>query len=128
LTAPPDPADSTRAIQLGQVEACVVCVTRRLVVASSGLCVLLSAAVLAKGDADPVRYLAANCSNCHGTTGSSESAIPNLAGLQKPYFVEQMKLFREGKRPATLMQQIAKGYTDQQIEALADYYARLSPQ
>jgi cytochrome subunit of sulfide dehydrogenase len=100
-------------MRLARMEACVVGVTRRLIVASSGLCILLSAAVFAKDDAEPVRYLAANCSNCHGTTGRSESAIPNLAGLQKPYFVEQM-------------QQIAKGYTDQQIEALADYYARLS--
>ena len=98
--------------------------TRRLIVATGSVCILLSAAVLAKDDADPVRYLAANCSNCHGTTGRSESAIPSLAGLQKPYFVEQMRLFREGKRPATLMQQISKGYSDQQIEALADYYAR----
>lgn len=103
-------------------------VTGRLIVATGGVCMLLSAAVFARDDADPVRYLAANCSNCHGTMGRSESAIPSLAGLQKPYFVEQMRLFREGKRPATLMQQIAKGYSDQQIEALAEYYARLPAQ
>ena len=102
-----------------------MCLTRRLFVATGGVCILLSAAVFAKDHADRVRYLAANCSNCHGTTGRSDSAIPSLAGLQKPYFVEQMRLFREGRRPATLMQQISKGYSDQQIEALADYYARL---
>jgi sulfide dehydrogenase cytochrome subunit len=101
---------------------------RRLIVAGGSLLICLSAAVSAKDDADPVRYLAANCSNCHGTTGRSNSAIPNLGGLQKSYFVEQMKLFREGKRAATLMQQISKGYSDQQIEALADYYARLPSQ
>ena len=98
---------------------------RRVLVASAALCALVSATpVTAKNDADPIRYVAANCANCHGTFGRSSGAMPSLAGLQKPYFVEQMKLFREGKRPATIMHQIAKGYSDQQIDQLADFFAR----
>jgi cytochrome c553 len=97
---------------------------RRLFVASATVCALLPAAAIAKTDTDPIRYVAANCANCHGTAGRSSGAMPSLAGLQKPYFVEQMRLFRDGKRPATIMHQISKGYSDQQIEQLADYYAR----
>jgi sulfide dehydrogenase cytochrome subunit len=97
---------------------------RRLLVVGGAVCVLVAPAASAKSDPDPIRYVAANCANCHGTTGRSSGAMPSIAGLQKPYFVEQMRLFRDGKRPATIMHQISKGYSDQQIEQLADYFAR----
>jgi cytochrome c553 len=73
------------------------------------------------------RYLAANCANCHGTTGSAQGSMPSLAGQQKSYIVEQMKAFRDGKRPATIMHQLAKGYTDQQIELVAEHFSRQKP-
>jgi sulfide dehydrogenase cytochrome subunit len=85
-----------------------------------------AAAQPASGQA-PTPYLAGTCTNCHGTQGRSAGAMPSLAGLSQPYFVEQMKQFREGKRPATIMHQIAKGYTDQQTDLLADYFARQTP-
>lgn len=69
-------------------------------------------------------YLAANCANCHGTQGRPIGAMPPLAGLKKDYVVEQMRLFRDGKRPATIMHQLSKGYTDAQIDAIADHFAR----
>ena len=68
--------------------------------------------------------LASNCSNCHGTTGTAQGAMPSLAGQQKTYIVEQMRAFRDGKRPATIMHQLAKGYTDAQIEAIAEFFSR----
>ncbi len=71
-----------------------------------------------------VRSLAANCAACHGTNGiSAGGAIAGLAGTDKDYLVTQMKLFKEGKRTATLMHQIAKGYTDAEVAALAVYFA-----
>lgn len=71
-----------------------------------------------------VRSMAANCSACHGTNGNSAGgAIAGLAGVNKDYFVTQMKLFKDGKREATLMHQIARGYTDIEIAAMADYFA-----
>lgn len=71
-----------------------------------------------------VRSLAANCAACHGTNGASAGgAIAGLAGMNKEYFVNQMKLFKEGKREATLMHQIAKGYSDAEIAALAGYFS-----
>ena len=69
------------------------------------------------------QYLAANCANCHGTTGQAKGAMPSLAGTPKATIVEQMKAFRDGKRPGTIMPQLAKGYTDQQIELAADYFS-----
>jgi cytochrome c553 len=73
------------------------------------------------------RDLAAGCSNCHGTDGRSPSEMPKLAGLDKPRLVSLMREFRDGKRPATIMHQIAKGYTDPQIEMLGDYFAAQKP-
>lgn len=73
------------------------------------------------------RYVAANCANCHGTNGVAQGAMPSIAGKQKAYIVEQMKAFRDGKRSATIMHQLAKGYTDQQIELIADHFSRQTP-
>ena len=78
-------------------------------------------------DTRSARYLAATCSNCHGTTGTAQGAMPSLAGQQKSHIVEQMKAFRDGKRPATIMHQLAKGYNDQQIELIAEYFAQQKP-
>ena len=71
------------------------------------------------------RSLAATCASCHGTDGRSVTAeVVPLAGLPKEHIVAQMKAFRDGTRPATVMQQLAKGYSDAQIEVLADYFSR----
>ncbi|MBB1162486.1 c-type cytochrome [Aquariibacter albus] len=76
-----------------------------------------------------LRSLAATCANCHGTDGHAvpgESMV-HLAGLGKGYIVEQLTAFRDGKRPATVMHQLSKGYTDAQIDALAGYFAAQQP-
>ena len=85
---------------------------------------VLSVPALAQG-ADPnlARNLAAACANCHGTNGVSLQGMPNLAGQQRTYLVQQMQDFKTGKRPATVMHQLAKGYTEEQIEALAAYFS-----
>ena len=70
------------------------------------------------------RNLAAGCAICHGTEGRAvtKDVIP-LAGLPRDHIVTQMKAFRDGSRPATVMHQIAKGYSDAQIDALAAWFA-----
>ena len=73
--------------------------------------------------AQDVRYLASTCANCHGTDGRLEGvAMPRLAGLPAAYITEQMRAFRDGRRPATIMHQIAKGYTDEQIGRLSSFF------
>ncbi len=78
-------------------------------------------------DAEAVRLasLAATCAACHGTQGKAAAggAMPRLAGLDASYSAEQMRAFRDGMRPATVMHQIAKGYSEAQITALAAYFA-----
>lgn len=84
--------------------------------------VLLSASATAQ-NATPT-YFVANCFNCHGTHGRSTSAIPSLAGLEKNYFIEQITAFKNGTRPASIMHQLAKGYTDDEIATAADYFSK----
>lgn len=68
---------------------------------------------------------AATCANCHGSEGRAVpgSSVPSIAGLPRDYMVAQMKAFKDGSRPATVMHQLTKGLTDQQIESMADYFA-----
>ena len=92
----------------------------------------VAAAVLATGsvaaqDSAALRQtaLAATCANCHGTMGRAVegAAVPGLAGMPASYVVEQMKAFKAGTRPATVMHQLAKGYSDAQIDQIAAYFA-----
>ena len=69
------------------------------------------------------RQMAATCSACHGTNGFSVGGTPVLAGLNRAHFIKQMKDFRSGARPATVMQRHAAAYGDAEIEKLADYFA-----
>jgi cytochrome c553 len=69
------------------------------------------------------RNWAATCTGCHGTNGHSEGGMPLLAGLDKAYIVNAMKEFKAGSRPATVMHQHAKGYSDEQIERIAEFLA-----
>ena len=69
------------------------------------------------------RNLAANCANCHGTNGRGTGAMPSLAGQSRDYIARQMRDFRDGKRPATIMHQLAKGYSEAQIDLIAGYFA-----
>jgi cytochrome c553 len=84
----------------------------------------LLAALPAAGQDTQGRNLAAGCAICHGTEGRpvTKDVIP-LAGLPRDHIATQMRAFRDGKRPATVMHQIAKGYNDQQIDALAVWFA-----
>jgi cytochrome subunit of sulfide dehydrogenase len=71
------------------------------------------------------KALAATCANCHGTDGRAVdgAAVPGLAGMPASYLVDQLKTFKAGTRPATVMHQLAKGFSDAQIDQLAAYFA-----
>jgi sulfide dehydrogenase cytochrome subunit len=67
--------------------------------------------------------LANTCAGCHGTDGASSGpAIPTIAGLSNDYFVEIMKGYAGGTVPATVMDRIAQGYTEDEIKQLAKFY------
>ena len=104
-------------------------VTRPAWLAALSFAALATCAAQAQGNdaqqALRTRSLAATCAQCHGTDGRAlpQSVVPGLAALPAPYLAEQMKAFKNGTRPATVMHQIAKGYSDAQIELLAAYFS-----
>jgi cytochrome c553 len=69
--------------------------------------------------------IAATCMTCHGPGGHSLGAAPSLAGLEKSYFVQTMKDFKSGARPASIMKRHASGYTEAEFEAMGAYFASL---
>jgi len=96
---------------------------RKTIAAALALAALNAAPALAQSSPDTARFVAANCANCHGTHGVAKGAMPSLAGQSKERIAETMRAFRDGKRPATIMHQLAKGYTDEQIDAVAAHFA-----
>ena len=80
-------------------------------------------------DSPTPRGLAAACFTCHGTNGNSAGGVPpSLAGRDSAELLQMMKDFQSGKRPATIMHQHAKGYTDAQLQAIAGYFASMKPE
>ena len=73
-----------------------------------------------------VRDMAANCAACHGTGGrvAPGSATAALAGRSKDELVQLMGQFKSGQKPATVMHQIAKGYSDAEVAAVAEYFSK----
>ena len=87
----------------------------------------LIAATTATQAADPnlARNLAATCANCHGTNGKAVagSGADALAGNKKSTTLQKLADFKSGAKPASIMHQIAKGYTDEQLDLIAGYFA-----
>lgn len=71
------------------------------------------------------KVIASTCMTCHGPGGKSMGAAPSLAGLEKSYFVQTMKDFKSGARPASIMKRHASGYTEAEFEAMGAYFASL---
>lgn len=86
----------------------------------------LAGVAVAQTPASPTlgRNLAAQCANCHGTNGKSVAEVPSLAGQSAASLVQKMKDYRDGKLPASIMHQLAKGYTDEQVVLMADYFSK----
>ncbi|MGH8033529.1 MAG: c-type cytochrome [Luteimonas sp.] len=67
---------------------------------------------------------AAACSGCHTASVNVASAVPRLLGLKQAAIVQAMQDFRSGRRTATVMDRIAKGFSDEEIQAIAAWYAK----
>ncbi len=64
------------------------------------------------------------CAGCHGTNGGSAGlTMPSLASQSKTAIVDAMKKFKSGERPSTVMGRLAKGYTDAEFDAMAEFFS-----
>lgn len=72
-------------------------------------------------DAKLERNLAATCITCHG---KNATATGTLEGMPKEQLIQTMQAFKSGARPATLMHQLSKGYSEQQVQMIAEYFSK----
>ena len=87
--------------------------------------VAASTASVAQAQEDfQARSWAASCAGCHGTEGRSQGAIPPLAGRPKDEILRAMLDFKADRRSASVMHQHAKGYSDNQLERMAEYFSK----
>lgn len=71
------------------------------------------------------RAWTASCASCHGTNGRSAGAVPSLAGRSKGDLMILLREFKSGKRKtATIMHQYAVGYSDAELERMAEFFSR----
>jgi sulfide dehydrogenase cytochrome subunit len=90
----------------------------------SGILLTISTHITA-ADTPTASMLANTCAGCHGTNGSSVGpASPTIAGISKTYFIDTMLAYKKGERPATIMTRIAKGYSDEEIKLMADFFSK----
>ena len=92
--------------------------------------VLVAVATTAQAQSpDPnfARNAAAACANCHGTNGTSKGGMPSLAGQPKAELVRKMQAYKGGTLTGTIMPQLAKGYSDQEIDRMAGWFAAQKP-
>jgi sulfide dehydrogenase cytochrome subunit len=73
---------------------------------------------------DQGTMLANSCAACHGTYGKSPGAIPAINGKSASFIVESLKAFQSGARPSTVMGRHASGYSDQEIQLIADFFSK----
>ncbi len=69
--------------------------------------------------------LSNSCAACHGTDGKSPGAIPSIYGKTSEFVSQALMDFREGKRPASVMGRHASGYSDEEIQMIAEYFSSL---
>jgi cytochrome c553 len=68
--------------------------------------------------------LAAGCTACHGPAGAAVGGgLPALSGQDKKALLSSLQAYKSGSRPSTVMQQLAKGYSDEQLELMADHFS-----
>ena len=88
---------------------------------------LLAAAAGAQAQVNQIKVWAAACANCHGTDGRAQEGGFNLAGQNKDDMLKKLLAYKNGQRPATIMHQLAKGYTDEQLAQISAYFAAQKP-
>ena len=97
--------------------------SRFLTSALAGLLLTAAASQAANADNPPSHVLANTCFSCHGTDGDSKGAMPSIKGKPADYIATLLNAFRDGSKKGTVMNRIAKGFTPDEINELAKYFA-----
>ena len=97
----------------------------KLIPALATLCLVAATSAAQAADPNLARNLAATCSNCHGTNGNAVkgAGLDSLAGVPKDKTLQKLAEFKSGDKPASIMHQISKGYTEEQLDLIATYFA-----
>jgi len=66
---------------------------------------------------------ASSCSGCHALRPEVVTAVPGLTGRSAAELASQMQAFKSGQRPSTVMGRIAKGFSEAEAQAIAEWYA-----
>ena len=93
-------------------------------VAVSIMVSFLPASTAQAGELDQGEMLSASCAGCHGTDGHSPGAIPDISGKSADFIRISMQEFRSGERESTVMGRQAKGYSDEEIRLIAEYFGK----
>ncbi len=83
------------------------------------------AAPMAMADEPATPFIAQACAGCHGQDGEGQGEIARIAGYDRDGFIRIWDEFRNDERPATIMNRIAPGYTDEEVAILADYFSSI---
>lgn len=103
-------------------------IKKTLAVLSSGLFLALLSGSLQADEAGDTRafMLAASCFGCHGTDGKSSGSIPALHGKSKNFIVTALQEYKTDASQGTVMNRLAKGYSDEEIELIGEWFAAMS--
>jgi sulfide dehydrogenase cytochrome subunit len=77
----------------------------------------------ARADMASAAVLTNTCFSCHGTDGKSAGAMPTIAGKSVTFIKNKLMGFQSDKEPSTVMGRIAKGFTEAEIKALAEFFS-----
>lgn len=100
----------------------------RLVISSALLVIAVQAQASETFDDAQMAVMAGSCANCHGTDGQMAGAVPPLAGRSQAAMEAMLLSFKHDENThATVMDRIAKGFTDEELTALAAHFAAIKP-
>jgi len=73
---------------------------------------------------DRATALSFSCTTCHGPTGLGSKSVPKIRGLDSKDLEQSMKGFRSGEEQQTIMGRISQAYSNEELELLAQYFAK----
>lgn len=97
--------------------------SRTLAAGAAVLMIALAHVPQAAAEVTRGKLLTTSCFACHSIDGTGN--MPNLVGYPRDLMISQMKAFKDGSRPGTIMNRLAKGYTDEEIVLMADYFSQI---